>query len=200
MSDVQVFDCDQGSPEWFAARLGIPTASKFSDVLAGGKGITRKKYLLTLAGEAITGEVAESYSNTHMERGKIMEEEACDLYAFIYDEDIQTVGFLRRGRAGASPDRLIGSGGMLECKTRLPHLQIDALEGNRLPPEHVAQVQGQLWVSGRQWCDFITYWPRLPLFKIRVERDEKYIETLASAVDAFNEEMDTYIQRYRVAA
>jgi hypothetical protein len=200
VSDLIIYDCEQNSPEWLEARRGIPTASRFSDVLAKGQGITRKKYLRTLAGEILTGEVAESFSNAHTERGHAMEGEARTMYAFAHDADPVLVGFMRRGRVGASPDSLIDANGLLEIKTKLPHLQIEALEGNKLPSEHVAQVQGQLWVSGRDFCDFVSYWPKLPLFCIRVERDEKYIATLAQEVADFTGELDALVARYQVIA
>ncbi len=200
IDDLEIFDCVQGEPSWFEARRGVVTASRFSDVLAKGQGITRRKYLLTLAGEAITGECAESYSNAHMERGHAMEADARDLYAFAYDVEPELVGFMRRGRAGASPDSLLGMYGLLEIKSKLAHLQLDVLDKGKLPPEHVAQVQGQLLVSGRQWADFVSYWPKLPLFCIRVERDEAYIATLRQAIADFVGELDTYIERYGVAA
>lgn len=196
MDDLEIFDFDQNSTEWFEARRGIVTASRFSDALAKGQGITRRKYLLTLAGEAITGECAESYSNAHMERGHLMEAEARDMYAFTRDVEPVSVGFMRRGRIGASPDSLLGSDGLLEIKSKLPHLQLDVLDKGKLPSEHVAQVQGQLLVSGREWADFVSYWPKLPLFCIRVERDEKYIEMLNQALADFVGEMDEIIKRF----
>jgi len=198
--DLEIFNCEQGSESWFECRRAIPTASRFSDVLAKGQGITRRKYLLTLAGEAITGEVAESYSNAHMERGHAMEADARNLYAFAHDVEPELVGFMRRGRAGASPDSLIGADGLLEIKSKLPALHLDVLDKGRLPPEHVAQCQGQLWVSGREWLDFVSYWPKLPLFCVRVERDEAYIATLSQAVADFVGELDSYIERYGVQA
>lgn len=197
MSDLQIFDCEQGSPEWFECRRGIPTASRFKDVLAKGQGLTRRKYLYTLAGEALTGEAAESFSNEHMERGHAMEDEARQQYAFQRDVDPERVGFMRRGGVGCSPDSLIGVDGLLEIKTKLPHLHLEALESDRLPPEHVAQVQGQLWISGRQWCDFVSYWPKLPLFWIRVPRDDSYIATLAVEVEAFNAELAAIVRKYQ---
>ena len=196
MDDLRIFDCKQGSPEWLECHRGVPTASKFADILAKGQGITRRKYLYTLAGEVLSGECAESYSNPHMERGHVMEEEARNLYAFDRDVDPVLCGFMRRGRAGCSPDALIGNHGMLEVKSKLPHLQIEVLERGTLPPEHVAQVQGQLWVSGRDWCDFVSYWPKLPLFVTRVERDESYIKTLAQSVDDFVGELDALVAKY----
>lgn len=201
---LEVFDCDQGTPEWFEARRAVVTASEFATVLAkgrgGGESVTRRKYLLTLAGEAITGEVADKWEgNRHTERGKLLEPEARDAYALIAGVDPVQVGFLRRGQAGASPDSLIGDDGLLEIKTKLPHLQIECLEADRLPPEHVAQVQGQLWISGRQWCDFVSYWPGLPIFIKRVERDESYIASLSVAVGEFVTEMNQIIQKYKGA-
>ncbi|MHB1939021.1 MAG: lambda exonuclease family protein [Acidobacteriaceae bacterium] len=197
MTDLQIFECVQGEPAWFACRLGIPTASRFKDVLAKGQGLTRRKYLYTLASEALTGEVAESYTNEHMERGKAMEADAREMYAFKYGVEPVQVGFMRRGDAGCSPDSLLGDDGLLEIKTKLPALHLECLELNRLPPEHVAQVQGQLWVSGRQWTDFVSYWPKLPLFCIRVHRDDAYIAMLAAEVQAFNAELRVIVNKYR---
>ncbi len=201
---LEIIDCGQNSPEWYAARLGIPTASRFKDVIAKGQGLTRRKYLYTLAGERLTGEPAESYSNEAMERGHALEAEARERYAFQRDAEPQLVGFMRRKVGehwiGASPDALLGDDGLLEIKTKAPHLQLECLDGGRLPPEHVAQVQGQLWVSGRQWADFVSYWPKLPLFVIRVERDDAYIATLAAEVESFNQELRAMVRKYQEAA
>ena len=103
---MEVFDIDQGGDAWFRARMGIPTASEFSTVLAkgvgGGDSKTRRTYLYKLAGEIITGEPMESYSNSHMERGKAMEDEAREMYAFVTGAEPQRVGFIKNGRKGAS--------------------------------------------------------------------------------------------------
>ena len=202
MTDLQVFDCEQNSPDWFAARMGIPTASEFSTLLAkgrgGGESVTRRKYMLTLAAQVITGEFVQAWGgNEHTERGHAMEEEARQFYSFQKDADPIRVGFMRRGRAGASPDSLIGERGLLEIKTKLPHLQLEVLEQDRLPPEHVAQVQGQLLVSGRDYCDFVSYWPKLPLFVKRVERDETCIAMLTQAIADFNGELDLIVNKYQ---
>jgi hypothetical protein len=196
-------DVEQGTPEWYFARSRIPTASQFHTVLAKGKGggvsLTRKKYLLTLAGEVLTGEYAESYSNHHMERGKEMEAEARDLYAFQTDAEIDRVGFIynEEWNAGGSPDALIGTDGALEIKTALPHIQLERLIDNRLPPEHVAQCQGILGLTGRQWIDFVSYWPKLPLLVVRVQRDEAYIAALKIAVQEFNAELAELVRKFQ---
>jgi hypothetical protein len=177
--------------------LGIPTASEFSSILTKGRGgaesRTRQTYLYKLAGERLTGEVMESFTSPHMERGKLMEEEARSAYSFVTSLDCDTVGFLRRGRAGASPDALIGDNGLLEIKTKLPHLLIEALLKGEFPPEHKAQCQGQLWIAERDWIDLAIYWPGLPIMITRAHRDETFIAELSAAVAQFNEELDRIV-------
>ncbi|MBX4870618.1 exonuclease [Rhizobium bangladeshense] len=194
---MEVFDIDQGDDAWFQARLGLPTASKFSTVMAKGDGKTRSEYMRRLAGEIITGEPSETYQNAHMERGKVMEDEAREKYAFVEIADIRRVGFIKNGRKGASPDSLVGNNGGLEIKTAAPHIQIDRIERDRLPPEHKAQVQGNLWLSEREWWDFVSYWPKLPMLIVRVPRDEDYIKIMADEVDRFNDELAALVDRVR---
>lgn len=194
---VEFFTFDQGSPEWHEARRGIPTASRFSDVLAKGEGKTRMKYMRELAGEIITGTVAEGYKSAAMERGNAMEAEARAEYEFMTDTDVQLVGFARNGRVGASPDGLIGDGKILEIKTKEPHLLIEAIERGALPPDHRAQVQGCLWVTERKEADFIAYWPKMPSFIMTVKRDEEYIANLAAEIMRFTGELDAMVDRIR---
>lgn len=192
---MQVFDCEQGSEAWYLARLGIPTASNFGDLLAKGEGKTRRTLLLKLAGERLTGEPMENYGNAYMDRGKAMEAEARSLYAFTHAVEPTLVGFIRNGNAGASPDALLGGNGILEIKTAAPHLLIDRLTRDGFPPEHIAQCQGALWIAEREWIDIAIYWPKLPLFVRRAHRDEAYIRTLAAAVDSFNDELAHVVDR-----
>ncbi len=202
MSSLEIINCEQGSISWFAARMGIPTASEFSTVMAAGKGggesKTRKTYMLKLAGEIITGEPMESFSNGAMERGKIMEDEARNFYSFMTDADPVQVGFIRNGQKGCSPDSLLGTDGMLEIKTKAPHLAIETiLKDKEFLPEHKAQCQGALWVAEREWIDLAVYWPKVPLFVKRAYRDEDYITKLSAAVDAFNSELQEIVAKVR---
>lgn len=196
-----IVDCEQGSPAWLNARLGIPTASEFATVMAkgkaGGDSKTRRAYMLKLIGERITGEPMESYSNAHMERGKLMEAEARSMYCLVNDLDVQTVGFIRNEIAGASPDALVGNDGLLEIKTKLPHLQIEVLLSNEVPSEHIAQIQGQLWISGREWADFVSYWPGIKPFIKRVHRDQAYIDQIFKAVGQFEAELRELMERVK---
>ncbi len=198
---LQVYDCEQGSAEWFSCRLGIPTASMFATLLGIKKDArekaTRRTYLLKLAGEIVTGEPMDSYSNQHMERGKEMEAEARDLYSFMSDVEPQRVGFVRNGQKGCSPDSFLGASGVLEVKTKLAHATIDCLLKDEFPPEHKAQVQGALWVTEREYADLVVYWPKLPLFVKRAKRDEEYIKSLSAAVDDFNAELAETVARIK---
>lgn len=196
---VEFIECEQGSEEWFRARMGLPTASEFSTILASGRGgapsKSRQTYMLKLIGDRMSGEPMESYSNAHMERGKMMEAEARENYAFVQQVEPQLVGFARNesvcnGPIGASPDSLINDTGTLEVKTKLPHLQLEVLLADAVPNEHIAQIQGQLLVCEREWADFVSYWPNLPLFVKRVYRDDKYINgILVPELNRFLDEM-----------
>lgn len=158
----------------------------------------RLKYLRTLAGEVIRGTPEEEgFTNAAMERGKVMEAEARDLYAFARGVEPVEVGFVRNGNAGASPDSLIGDDGGLEIKTALAHIQIERLQKGELPSEHKAQVHGNLWITERAWWDFVSYSPGLPPLIVRVERDETYIAKIAAAVDAFNSELAEVVEKVR---
>lgn len=206
MLDVEYMTMQQGSLDWCRARMGCCTASEFATVMMKGKGggesKTRRTYLLKLAGEILTGEPADAIQNDHMLRGQLMENEARDYYAMREDVELERIGFARAklggGYVGASPDSLVvGGAGLVEIKTRLPHLQLDVLLTGKIPDEHVAQVQGQLWVTGREWCDYVSYWPRLKPLVVRVHRDEEYIRTLSSSVEYFLDELARVVETVR---
>jgi hypothetical protein len=116
----QIIECEQGSPEWREARRGLPTASRYGDVLAQGQGKMRNRYRRQLAAEIVSGKVMKTYSNAHMERGKEEEDEILMKYAFDTDAKLQKVGFLRYMLmpTGCSPDGLIGNDGMVETRVR----------------------------------------------------------------------------------
>lgn len=197
---VEVFDFDQGSPNWYAIRAGIPTSSRFKDILAKGEGKMRRTYMLQLAGEIVTGEPMKTYSNGDMERGKAMEAEARDFYAFMADTTPTRVGFVRNGRKGSSPDSLIDANGLLEIKTAEPHILAEKILKDEFPSEHLAQCAGNLWVTEREWIDIAIYWPRMPLFRKRLVRDghlAAYIRTLEDEVNRFTDELDATVEQIR---
>lgn len=189
----EIIDCDQNTEEWFLARMGIPTASSFSAVMAKGDGKTRTAYMHKLAGEIISGEPMEGYSNAAMERGHELEPDARQQYEFICDNEVHQVGFMRNSFAGCSPDGLIGNNGMLEIKSKCPHTMIPVILRDDPPPEYKAQLQGQLWVSEREWVDFVAYCPRFPLVVRRVYRDSSFIAEISEEVIRFSDELSKLV-------
>lgn len=192
---LEIHDIEQGTPEWHQVRAGVVTASRFKDVLAKGDGRMRRTYMHQLAGELVTGRPMVTYKSAAMERGNDQEAEARDLYAFMTDADPIQTGFMRNGRVGYSPDALIGDDGVLEIKTKEPHLMVGVIEKGKFPTEHMAQCQGALWVSGREWIDLAVYCPGFPLFVKRMQRDEDYIAILRSETAKFVEDLDALVER-----
>jgi hypothetical protein len=197
MNQLEIINCEQNSPEWHRARMGIPTASCFDAILTPGKTQTQQKtrrtYLLKLAGELLTGQPIETVMTRDMERGHLLEPEARDLYTLQAEASLDRVGFVRRGRVGCSPDSLIGEDGGLEIKTKAPHLLIEIMLKDEFPEEHKAQVQGALWITGRKWWDIAVYWPGLPLFVKRAFRDEPFIANMAAEVERFRTDLDCVV-------
>lgn len=209
---VEVFEIDQfeqGSERWFGLRLGIPTASCFSMVLAqskdGGERLTREKYKRILAGEILTGRPGEGKLVTAaMQRGKDMEAEAFDHYVARHFASVRRVGFIRRrlpnGRwVGASPDGLVDVRKGLEIKTMAPDLMIERLErGSGMPSEHRAQVQGEMWVGDLEEMDVMLFYSGMPVApKFTVRRDEVYIRELSRAVEVFDFELHQLVEKIR---
>ena len=202
---IEIIDVEQGTPDWFKARAGIPTCSRFGHVLAKGRGGDESKvrlaYLYQLADEVIYQDPLDGagFSNEHTERGKLLEDEARSIYALESDVIPQQVGFIRNNSvsAGGSPDALIGQDGVLEIKTMFPRLFVPHVLRGDYPPEFTPQVQGILWVSQRKWCDLMIYWPKRDPYIKRVYRDEPYIEQLAKAVGTFNTELSSIVAALR---
>jgi len=191
-----ITEVQQGSPEWLALRLGIVTCSELECLLVNGKGeagfgagaIT---YMNTLIGERITGEAADPFmGNRHTERGHELEAVARKLYEEREEVETSQVAIILNHGAGYSPDSLVGPKGLTEIKTKLPKFQVEVILSGEIPKEHVAQCQGGLWVSEREWIDFVCYWPGMPLFIKRAYRDEAMIRKLTERVKTFYEILD----------
>ena len=192
-----IIDCIQGSEEWFEARLCSITASHFPQVLSKGTG--RGLYMRKVAAERLTGLREDTYKNAAMENGSITEDEARDYYAMANDCIVEQVGFVKRDDdIGGSPDGLVGESGIIEIKCPLSSTHVTNILNNRMPSEYKPQVQGLLWITGRQWCDFVSYDPRViarPMFVVRVERDAEYIANLAGQTALFVKELKEIIKK-----
>ncbi|MCG6658526.1 exonuclease [Halomonas campisalis] len=194
---MQILTLEQGTPEWHAARLGIVTMSELKTLLVKGKGpggfgTGAISYMHQLIGERITGEPSDAFQgNAHTQRGHELEPVARELYQEATGlPRLEQVGIILNHGVGYSPDCLVDSNGLAEIKTKLPKIQIELLLDGEVPQEHVAQCQGGLWVSEREWIDFVSYWPGMPLFVKRAYRDEVMIRTIAERVEAFYEELE----------
>lgn len=193
-------DLVQGTPEWLQARLGIPTASGFSNLITsqGKRSTSLDKYAKQLAVDAYAGEPEETFKSDWMERGSQLEAEARAWYEFQTDIPIQQVGFVLRddGTAGCSPDGLSDAGGLeLKCPRGTTH--IDYLLDETLPTSYVAQVQGCMWLCERDRWDFVSYHPKLPSFLIVVMRDDAFIATLAKLVQEVNDKKNDILEQLR---
>ena len=194
---LEIFDMEQRSPEWFAVRRGIPTASNFSKVLAQPARARRASNIFgTSPASASRGSPTESFTSKAMERGRRMEAEALNFYRVVTSGTVRKVGFGKNHGAGASPDALVDDDGMVEIKTAEPSVLIPILESGRTPSEHVAQLQGNLWVFEREWIDLEIYWPDMQTFDVRVLRDDRYIDgTLAPGMRRFIDDLEELVER-----
>lgn len=194
---------EQRSDEWFKARLGRATASKFSDIMAktrSGYSASRKNYAAELVSERLTGQRNELYTTTAMQWGIDNEPLARLEYELAMNVTVDETGFWIHNElmAGASPDGFISDDGCLEIKCPNTATHIETLMKGKVPHQYWAQVQGQMWVTDRLWCDFVSYDPRLPVnaqkIIIHVERDDIYIAELEDEVEAFLEEVDKQVE------
>jgi putative phage-type endonuclease len=198
-------NCDQGSEQWFAERVGRPSASRFGEIITT-KGVPSKqaeKYLYELAGERIIGTKTETYQTPAMLRGVEMEAEARQLYELMRDVEVEQVGICyqdEKRKFGASPDGLVGDDGCLEIKCPTLPVAVEYLLAGRLPTKYFQQVQGQLLVTGRAWVDFLSYYPGLSPLIVRVERDETFLTYLKVALDDFCEKLEKITEQLRKMA
>jgi putative phage-type endonuclease len=190
----------QGSPEWHALRIGKVTASRVADVVAKTKtgwGASRANYMAELIAERLTGEPAEKFTNAAMAWGTEKEPDARAAYEFFRDAQVVEVAFIDHpsiGMTGASPDGTIGDHGLVEIKCPNTATHLDTLLTQAIPSKYVTQMLWQMACTGRQWCDFVSFDPRLPeamsMFVKRVDRDDKLIASLEKDVAEFLAELD----------
>ena len=196
---AQYFTWPQGSTKWFVCKLGVISASHFSDVLAKGSGKTRHGYMSRLCGEILTGIHRETYCNADMRRGIEQEPMARKEYEFLTGNSVNQMGFIVDEKAGYSPDGLVGNYGLLEIKCVNPNIQVETLLRNDMPPAHKAQVQGGMLIAGCGWCDFVSYSPDMDryMFIKRVYRDGPYVIKLQEAINLFYGELMEMIAKIR---
>lgn len=199
---AKIVQAEQGSDEWLQARVGVATGSKYSDIMArtrSGYAASRKNYMAELVVERLTGRPTERYVNAAMQWGTETEPVARLAYTLSTGNDVEETGLWLHNDipTGASPDGLIGLDGLIEIKCPNTATHLETLVTKQIPREHVAQVQGQMWITGRMWCDFVSFDPRLPenaqMIIIRVERDEAYIKEMELEIRGFLADVDKQV-------
>ncbi|WP_312237348.1 YqaJ viral recombinase family protein [Stenotrophomonas sp.] len=187
---MRILDVEQGSVEWYAARKGVPTASEFSSIITPKRGeyaTAADTYINQLIDELMRPEAGESFGgNRHTLRGKELEPEAREYYAFEQDVVPQQVGFILNdsGTLGCSPDSLIGKPGGLEIKCPDGPTHVKWLRAGIVPDEHKPQVHGSLIITGREWWDFLSFCPGYEPLLVRVTPDG-FTEKLQAHLDRF---------------
>lgn len=191
---------EQRSETWFTQRLGKVTASRINDVLSvikSGESSARRNYRAQLVCERLTGKKEDSFCNSAMQWGIDNEAQARAAYEFITDSDVREVGFITHPvitMSGASPDGMIDEKGMLEIKCPNTANHIDWMLAGSPPTEHQNQMLWQMECCRRDWCDFVSFDPRLPpelqLFVVRFHRDEDRTNMMMDAVIKFLDEVD----------
>lgn len=194
---------EQGTPEWHQQRLGKATASRIADIIAKtktGYSTSRANYAAQLIAERLTSVPSEGFSSVAMQWGTETEPEARSAYSFYSGHDVDQIGFIEHPTitmSGASPDGLISDAGLVEIKCPITATHIDTLRTGRVPGKYITQIMWQLACTGRQWCDFVSYDPRMPehmrLFVKRVARMDDDIKVLESEVFSFLAEIEATI-------
>ena len=198
---------EQRSDEWFAARCGKATGSRIADIVAktkSGYSASRANYMAQLVVERMTGKVAESFSNAAMDWGTEQEpyaRAAYEAHSGVLVDEVGMVDHPTVAMSGASPDGLVGEDGLVEIKCPTTATHIETLMEKAAPKKYIDQMQWQMACTGRKWCDFVSFDPRMPqglqLFVKRVERDDEYIAELESEVAAFLQEVSDKVEKLK---
>lgn len=194
---MRIFNCEQRSPEWYSVRTGAITASQFCDVLDvlknGKPGAKRIKLLNDKVVERVTGDLTEHFTNFAMKRGTELEPDARSAYESKTGIMVSEVGFVMHNtlRIGCSPDGLVGDDGMVEIKCPFSANEMLSawLDMPTFLDQYLPQINGQMWLANRQWCDLVVYHPKFPVLTHRVMRDEESVNKLAAAVMDFEAEV-----------
>jgi putative phage-type endonuclease len=193
----------QGTPEWRQARASVITASGMGYCMMGVTTKGRADYMIGLATEILTGNpIPQGYYGPYMKVGNELEPAARKYYTILTGRSVVQTGLIYLNelkRIGASVDGLVVDDGLVEIKCTKLNTHVNYMFANVMPTGYINQVQGQMWVTGRKWCDFMSYNPdsHKMAFLIRVMRDEVHIKKLSAAVYGFIGELDVLVERMR---
>lgn len=192
-------ECEQYTDEWDTLHRGIPTSSKFDKIVTptGKPSAQWKGYAHHLLAERLLGRAVDTFTSQWMERGLELESDAVAMYEQLSELDTKQIGFVTTddGLVGCSPDRLVGDEGLLEIKVPKPATHIGYMLTGEIEKDYYPQLQGQLFVTGRQWVDIISYHPEMFPVVIRVTRDEGFIGFLENQLWEFNTYLKTIMSK-----
>lgn len=199
---MQVFNMEQGSEEWLNIRMGTPTATSISSIVTptGKLSKSYKKLASDLAADSLVSDPDDIFKSKYMDRGSELEDEAISSYEEKTLNKVDRVGFVVRDGIGSSPDGLIESKGVLEVKCPAHREHVHCILAGKPPLKYIPQIQGNLFTTGREWCDFVSYHPGykiepLKTFIVRVKRDEDYIKKLMEFSKVVLDERDLHIKK-----
>lgn len=197
----------QGTDEWHKLRLGKVTASRVADVLSKGKSgesASRRNYRIELVAQRLTGKPSEPFTNAAIEHGTATEPLARVAYKLKHNRDVIDIAFVEHPTIewfGCSPDGLVGEDGLIEIKCPNTTTHLDWMEAGKAPSKHIPQMMAQMACTGRKYCDFVSFDPRLPedlqLFVVRVKRDQEYIDNMEAEVKKFLNEVEETINKLK---
>ena len=199
------YEMEQGTEAWFAARLGLLTASEMKHIITAKKlepanNDKTRAHVYELAAQRISQYVEPSYVSDDMLRGREDEIDALEVYSEHYDR-VKRIGFVTNDKwgfkLGFSPDALVGEDGIIEVKGRRQKFQVETILNNAMPEEYMMQVQTGLLVTERKWCDFISYSAGLPMATIRVFPDEVVQNAIVAAAQSFEEKVGEMLNQYQ---
>jgi exodeoxyribonuclease (lambda-induced) len=192
---MKIYNMAQGSEEWNEVRRGKITASKMSCVISAGE--ARSTYMNKLISQIITGDIEPHFCSQAMKWGIEKEPLALDIYGAVNGVSVQLVGFVEKNNfIGVSPDGMLEDG-LVEVKCPNTETFIEYFKKGTLPAKYKAQVNCQMWVCEKSWCDFVVYDPRIVkgYWEVRVDRDDEYIDKMETKVNLFIEEMNDIIDK-----
>ena len=194
-----ILNDEQGSEAWLRSRLGKISASRVDSILTptGKPSAQADKYINELIAQRLSGDLPETYTNAHMERGNELEPSARALYELVNDCTVDLAGFCLHPDlpAGFSPDGFVSDTGGLEIKCPAPHTHVEYLRRGKAPTKYLPQIQMALWISGREWWDFMSYHPKIEPLIVRVDRNEEYIDKLQQEVTKAAKLIDKEVER-----
>jgi putative phage-type endonuclease len=197
---IEATKIEQGSIEWKMLRAGKVTASRVADVLSkikSGESAGRKNYKMDLVAERLTNQPAESFTNSAMQWGTEQEPFARIAYETKMNLFVEQIPFMDHPKIewfGCSPDGLVAEDGLIEIKCPNTTTHLEYIDGGKPPAKYIPQMQTQMACTGRKWCDFVSFDPRLPenlqLFVVRLDRDDGYIKDMEVEVQKFLQEVN----------